>query len=168
MNGRIWFVCFFTLHGKEIKFFRSFSLSYLVWNFLVSNGITLMGFHKVKMDKDIFLKVVRQWDAIKMIPVFVSSWAALVISNISHLNFVIISLAVLLKILKCHSNVLTLLLIFNQQCTFRESSVRRKRQSLTALRDYISGKKKYHVISEKKKIVQSELFVTVAYYDIGS
>ena len=51
---------------------------------------------------------------------------------------------------KCSANVLTLLLIFNQQCTFRESSVRRKRQSLTALRDYISGKKKYHVISEKK------------------
>ena len=69
---------------------------------------------------------------------------------------------------KCGSSVLTLLLIFNQQCTFRESSVRRKRQSLTALRDYISGKKKYHVISEKKKIVQSELFVTVAYYEIGS
>ena len=96
--------------------------------------------------------IVRQWDACKMIPVFVSSWAALVISNVSHLNFVIISLAVLLKFLKCHSNVLTLLLIFNQQCTFRESSVRRKRQSLTALRDYISGKKKYHVISEKKKL----------------
>ena len=54
--------------------------------------------------------------------------------------------------LKFHSNGLTLLLIFNQQCTFRESSVRRKRQSLTALRDYISGKKKYHVISEKKKL----------------
>ena len=74
------------------------------------------------------------------------------LNGISNFKCVLISLAVLLKFLKCHSNVLTLLLIFNQQCTFRESSVRRKRQSLTALRDYISGKKKYHVISEKKKL----------------
>ena len=70
------------------------------------------------------------------------------------------------KNVKCHSNVLTLLLIFNQQCTFRESSVRRKRQSLTALRDYISGKKNITSSARKKNcaigaICDCRLFMTL-------
>ena len=85
---------------------RCASLSYLVWNF---NGITLMGFHKAKWIKP-FFEISSPMRCLQNDSFFLS-WA-LVISNVIHFNFVIISLAVLLRFLDNSSGLIRAVLFF--------------------------------------------------------